>query len=152
MAVTDDRTNAPQQAPTPNPDLKGLERLVGTRKVAGEARGQIRYEWTDGGFFLVQHVDLEYGGRKIKGMEVIGHRQRLGEEPSKDIRTRFYSFLDGLTLDYVYELVDDTLTIWFGQKGSTNRFQGTFRPDGKSFSGAWEWPGGGYGVTGTRLG
>jgi hypothetical protein len=149
--VADDKTNAQQQPPTPNPDLKSLDRLVGTWKVSGEAQGQIRFEWMEGGFFLVQHLDLEYGGRKLKGIEVIGHLQRLGEEPSKEIWSRVYSFPDGLTLDYVYELADDTITIWFGHKGSDNRMKGTFSPDGNSFSGAWEWPGGGYQITGTRV-
>lgn len=108
-----------QESPKPSPDLKSLDRLVGTWKVSGEAQGQIRYEWMEGGFFLVQYFDFEHGGRKIKGIEIIGLLQRLGEEPSKEIRTRVYSLLDGLTLDYVYELVGDTLTIWGGEKGST---------------------------------
>jgi hypothetical protein len=139
------------QSPKPNPDLKSLDRLVGTWKVSGGAQGQIRFEWMEGGFFLVQHFDLVHDGRRIKGIEVIGHQQRIREEPSKEIWTRVYSFLDGLTLDYVYELTDDTLTIWFGGKDSDNRFQGKFEPAGNQFSGAWEWPGGGYQVVGIRV-
>ena len=136
--------------PKPNPDLKSLDKLVGTWSISGEAHGQIRFEWMEGGFFLIQHVDLEYGGRRIKGMEVIGHLRRLGEESSKEIRSRFYSSNDGLTLDYVYQLVGDTLEIWFGEKGSDNWFAGKFSPDGNSLSGKWKWPGGGYSVTGTK--
>lgn len=41
-----------QQSPKPSPDLKSLDRLVGTWKVSGEAQGQMRYEWKEGGFFL----------------------------------------------------------------------------------------------------
>ncbi len=52
-----------QQSPKPSPNIKSLNRLVGTWKVSGEAQGQIRYEWQEGGFFLVQHFDLEHGGR-----------------------------------------------------------------------------------------
>lgn len=140
-----------EQQSNPNPDLKSLDRLVGTWRVSGEAQGQIKYEWMEGGFFLVQHVDLEIWGRKIKGIEVIGHWQRLEEEPSKEIRSRFYHFVTGQTLDYVYELVDDTITIWFGEKGSNNRYKGKFSPDGNSSSGAWKWPGGGYETTMTRV-
>ena len=136
--------------PEPNPDLRSLNKLFGTWKVSGEARGRLRFEWMEGGFFLIQHVDIEYGGRRIKGMEVIGHHQRLGEEPSKEIRSRFYSSNDGMTLDYVYQLVGNTLRIWFGEKDSNNRFLGRFSPDGNSFSGKWKWPGGGYSVAGTR--
>jgi len=39
----------------------------------------------EGGFFLIQHVDFVQGGRRIKGMEAIGHLQPFGEEPSRDI-------------------------------------------------------------------
>jgi hypothetical protein len=141
-----------QQRPTPNPDLKSLERLVGAWQVSGEAQGEIRYAWQEGGFFLVQYMDLVHGGRQIKGIEIIGHLQGLGEEPSKDIRTRVYSFLDGLTLDYVYELAGDTLTIWGGEKGSPAYYQGTFSPDGNTLTGGWVWPGGGYTTITTRVG
>jgi hypothetical protein len=140
-----------KQQSKPNPDLKSLERLAGTWKVSGEAQGQIRYEWLEGGFFLAQHVELDHSGRKIKGIELIGHLQPLGEEPSQEIRTRFYSFLDGLTLDYVYELIDDTLTIWGGERGSPAYYRGTFSDDGHTLTGGWVWPGGGYKTITTRV-
>ena len=135
----------------PNPDLRSLDRLVGTWQVSGEAQGQIRYEWSEGGFFLMQHFDLVHGGRKIRGIEVIGHLHGLVEDPGKEIRTRVYSFLDGLTLDYVYELEDDTLTIWGGEKGSPAYYRGKFSDDGSILTGAWVWPGGGYNTTTTRV-
>jgi hypothetical protein len=52
-----------------------------------------------------------------QGIEVIGHLRPFGEEPSEDIRSRFYDSM-GNTLDYVYELKGDTLTIWGGEKGA----------------------------------
>ncbi len=149
--MADNKMNGVQiQTAQLNPALKSLERLVGTWQISGDAQGQSTYEWAEGGFFLLQHVTLEYG-RKIKGLEVIGHLQRPNQEPSNEIWTRFYSFLDGLTLDYVYELVDDTFTIWYGQKGSDDRFKGKFSADGNTITGGWEWPGGGYKVTMTRV-
>jgi hypothetical protein len=39
----------------------------------------------EGGFFLVQHVDLEQNGQPIKGIEIIGHEQMFGAEPSASI-------------------------------------------------------------------
>jgi hypothetical protein len=99
----------------------------------------------------MQHVDLMYAGRTIQGIEIIGHLQRIGQPPSQDIHTRFYSFTDGLTLDYVYEIVGDTFTIWFGPKGSDHRFQGRFSKNGNSFTGGWRGPGVGYDITGTRI-
>jgi hypothetical protein len=140
------------QPPKPNPDMEALgRRLVGTWRVSEDAQGEISYEWMEGGFFLLQRFDLVHGGRKIQGIEVIGHLQGLGEEPSPEIRTRVYSFLDGLTLDYVYELSGDTLTIWGGEKGSPSYFRGTFSEDGRVLSGGWVWPGGGYKSTSTRI-
>jgi len=137
----------------PSEMLKRLgEALVGTWKMTGGAQGESRYEWAEGGRFLIQHVDLTAFGRKIKGIEMIGHLYRAGEDPSPEVWTRFYSFYDGLTLDYVYELDGGTLTIWFMQKGSDNRYKAEFSQDGNSFQGAWAWPGGGYEAAGTRIG
>jgi hypothetical protein len=125
--------------------------LVGRWNLSGDAKGEAYFEWMEGGQFLVQHVDLVVFERRHKGIEVIGHLHRMNEDPSAEIWTRFYSFLDGLTLDYVYELDGKTLTIWFMKKGSDNRYVGTISPDGQSFEGRWRWPGGGYDVVGTRL-
>ena len=145
-----------QQTPTPNPDLKSLDRLVGTWAVfdpngAGGVQGRITYEWMEGGFFLMQHVDLAHGEQKIKGIEIIGHERAFGAEPSADIKSRFYDTL-GNTLDYVYELEGDTLTIWGGEKGSPAYFKGTFSDDGSTLTGGWVYPGGGYESTMTRVG
>jgi hypothetical protein len=131
-----------QQAPTPSPDLESLNRLVGTWNVTGGAEGIVTYEWMEGGFFLVQHVDLEQFGQHFKGIEIIGHLRPFGEEPSGDIRSRYYDTA-GNTLDYVYEVEGDTLVIWGGEKGSPAYFRGTFSPDGTTCSGAWVYPGGG---------
>jgi hypothetical protein len=46
--------------PTASPDLKRLgDRLVGTWEVTGGAQGRVTFEWMEGGFFLIQRVDLE---------------------------------------------------------------------------------------------
>jgi hypothetical protein len=148
--MTDDAM-ATQQPPTPSPDLKSLDRLVGTWKVAGGAQGQVTYEWMEGGFFLLQHVDLEQYGQRITGIEVIGHERQFGAEPSADIRSRFYDST-GNTLDYVYELEGDALTIWGGEKGSAAYYKGRFSQDGNAVSGGWVYPGGGgYESTMTRV-
>ena len=136
-----------QQIPQPNPDLKSLDRLVGTWKVSGGVKGTVRYEWMPGGFFLFQHVDLGDN----KGLEVIGHEQKFGEAPGKDIQSRYYGS-EGYTFDYVYELVEDTLTIWAGERGSPAYYQGIFSKDGHTLKGEWVYPGGGgYESTATRV-
>jgi hypothetical protein len=142
---------AQEQMPQPAFDVRSLDRLVGTWKVTGGAQGQVRYEWLAGGFFLVQHVDLEQYGKQIKGIEIIGHERPFGSEPSEDMKSRFYSNM-GDTLDYVYELVGDTLTIWAGEKGSPAFYRGEFDADGNRCSGSWVYPGGGgYDSTMTRV-
>jgi hypothetical protein len=151
--MTDANVTAAQpQAPQPSPDIKRLDRLVGTWNVSGpDIQGHVTFEWMEGGFFLLQHVDFVHGGNHIKGLEIIGHLQLFGEEPSKDIRSRYYDTL-GSTFDYVYELEGDTLTIWGGEKGSPAYYKGTFSNDGNTNSGAWVYPGGGgYKSTMTRV-
>jgi hypothetical protein len=151
--ANDDTNNAQthQQPPDPNPDLKNLQRLVGTWEMSGDVRGTVNYEWMEGGFFLIQRVDLEQFGQRIKGIEIIGHERPFGAEPSEEIKSRFYSNT-GDTLDYVYELQRDTLTIWGGERGSPAYYRGIFSDDGDTLSGAWHYPGGGgYEATSTRV-
>lgn len=142
--------SSPNIQPQPNPDLKSLERLIGMWKVSGEAEGQIKFEWIEGGFFLMQHFDLLHGGRKIKGVEMIGHEQNFGAAPSPDIKSRIYDN-EGNTFAYVYELEGDTLIIWGGEKGSPSYYKGTFSSDSNTLTGGWVWPGGGYTTTTTRV-
>ena len=106
------------QPRTPNPDLKRLDTLVGTWVMSGEVHETVTDEWMDGGFFLIQHVNLEQqDGQQAKGMEMIGHLHRYGAAPRTDIHSR-YGASTGETLDDGYALEGDTLTIWFGEHGS----------------------------------
>ena len=152
--MADDANNdaeAHRQPPQPNPDLKNLgERLVGTWEMSGEVSGTVTFEWMEDGFFLIQHVDLEQYGQRIKGIEIIGHERPFGAEPSEEIKSRFYSNT-GDTLDYVYELEGDTLTIWGGEKGSPAYAKSELSEDANTGSGEWVYPGGGgYRFTMTR--
>ncbi len=143
--------NAEQAPPKPNPDLKSLSRLVGTWELGAETSGSVTYEWMEGGFFLIQHVNLTLHGHDVKAIEMIGHLQPFGEESSKEIRSRAYDS-SGNTLDYVYEIDGDTLIIWAGEKGSPAYFKGTFSDDGNTNIGEWVYPGGGgYKSTMKRL-
>ena len=141
-----------QEAPQPNPGLKSLEKLVGTWNVSGpDISGQVRYEWLEGGFFLVQHFDFIHSGHEVKGLELIGYEKGFGAEPSQDIKSRIYDNM-GNTFEYVYEVNDDTLTIWAGEKGSPACYRGEWRDDGNTNAGAWVYPGGGgYESTMTRV-
>lgn len=151
MTTTDVNTTYTQQISQPAADLKALDRLVGKWEVTGGAKGMTTYEWMEGGFFLLQRTAFEHDGNTIHGIEMIGHLQPFGEEPSVDIKSRYYGS-QGETFDYVYELDGDMLIIWGGEKGSPAYYKGTFSADGDTLSGSWVYPGGGgYESTSTRI-
>ena len=141
------------QIPEPDSRLKALDILVGTWNVSGpDVKGQVTYEWMEGGFFLIQSIHLEQYGQQTKGMEIIGFERGFGaSETSENIKSRFYDNT-GNTFDYTYEIDGNTLTIWGGEKGSPAYFKGEFSDDGNTNSGAWVYPGGGgYSSTMTRI-
>ena len=127
--------------------LRTLEPLIGTWAIDGPGSGgTVRYEWMDGGGFIVQHVDLVHDGETTRGVEYIGYDPESGL-----LRSHFFGGA-GEILEYVYELSGDTLTIWFGGIGSPARFVGTFDSVGARNVGRWVWPGGGYESNMTRVG
>ncbi|WP_117208413.1 hypothetical protein [Allorhizocola rhizosphaerae] len=130
--------------------MKEFDRLIGTWKLTGGAQGTVRYEWMEGGHFLLQHVDVTQDGHAAKGLEVIGHERPLFGEPSEEVKSRFYS-TDGSTLDYIYEIDGNTLTIWGGEKGSPAYCTTVLSEDGNSLHAKWVWPGGGYETDGVRM-
>ncbi len=130
----------------PYPALRSLHRLVGEWKATGPyLEGLMKFEWMEGGFFFIQYVDAHHGERKIKAVEYIGF-----DEDTQTLRSHFMD-TNGSNFAYTWELVGDTLKIWFGDKGSNNFFVGTFSEDGNSYAGQWQWPGGGYEVSMTRV-
>jgi hypothetical protein len=148
--VVTDTISDPTVSAKPSAKLRELgDRLVGTARLSGGVDGNVSFEWLEGGHFLVQRVDLEQDGQRIKGIEIIGHLRPFGEPPSEEIRSRFYDN-QGNTLDYVYELDGDTLTIWGGEKGSPAYMKATIDAHGNA-AGEWIYPGGGYRFTSTRI-
>jgi hypothetical protein len=152
MAEDRDEARGYQQSTEPAPDLRALDRLVGEWQVSGDyVEGTSSFEWMEGGFFLIQRFDFEtQEGRKIEGVEIIGHERPFGAGPSEHVKSRAYSNT-GDTLDYVYEIEGDSLTIWGGEKGSPAYFRGKFSTDDDILAGRWHWPGGGYEATSTRV-
>ena len=154
MAHDDNDARAYERAVETSPDPEELgSRLLGTWEISGEVRGTVTYEWMEGGFFLIQRVDLgQQDDQRITGIEVIGHERPFGAGPSEEIKSRFYSST-GDTIDYVYELEGDSLTIWVGKRDSPAYYRGTFGDDGDILTGAWHYPGrDGYEATSTRVG
>lgn len=130
----------------PYPVLKQLTPLVGKWKESGEVSGTSTYEWLDGGFFLVQRFDtIVPDGRRIKGVEYITY-----DEDTDTLRSHLMDNL-GSNFTYTYEIDGDTITIWFGDKGSDNFYKGTISKDGKKITGGWQWPGGGFEAVSTKV-
>ena len=135
----------------PAADLTALgDRLVATWKIAGEAEGETTWEWMEGGFFLIQRGWTRREGIEQTYLQIIGHDRTPGSEPADAITGRLYTN-HGDTLTYVCEVDGDTMTIWMGEKGSSAAYTGTFSADGNTIEGGWEWPGGGYRETMTRV-
>lgn len=146
--IVEDQTYA--EVPAPSAELRALDVLVGEWTVTGGAEGTVRYEWMPGGYFLIQHVELEQFGERVTGIEMIGHLRPFGEPAGADLVSRFYDST-GNTLDYTYELDGEVLTIWAGPKGSPAYFRGSFDSERRSMTGDWVYPGGGgYTSTMTR--
>jgi hypothetical protein len=150
MSDTSDTQNV--EAAAPPADLRALgERLVGTWKISGEAEGETSWEWMEGGFFLIQRGWSRREGAEQTYLQIIGYDRMPGAEPADSITGRLYTN-HGETLAYVCEIDGDTMTIWMGEKGSPAVYTGTFSADGNTIEGGWEWPGGGYQETMTRVG
>jgi hypothetical protein len=125
--------------------LRSLDVLVGTWLVSGTdggSAGRVTYRWMEGGRFLVQDVDLADDGSGgtggSKGVEYIGFDTDTGT-----LRSHFFG-QSGEILEYTYEVAGDRLTIWFGDRSSPAKFEGSFNDDFTVNAGRWVWPGGGY--------
>jgi hypothetical protein len=130
----------------PHPALRQLNALIGQWKATGSfLQGHMSFEWMEGGFFLIQHVDAHARGRQIKGTEYIGF-----DDDTQTLRSH-YMDVHGANFTYTWEIEAPAVRTWFGEKGSDNFFEGRFSEQGDAYSGAWRWPGGGYAVTLTRV-
>jgi len=158
--MSDDRAfteKFPEPPSAPDPRLKVLDRIVGTWNLkhrdlntGEEWEGQDIYQWMDGGYFLSEHHE-EYG-KNIKGMMVIGYEQRFGQEkPSDDIIGHWFESSTGAHYVYYWDVTETTVTCEFEEKGSEAAFRGTFSEDGRTITGAWRWPGGGYEITKAKV-
>ncbi len=127
-----------------------LDKLVGTWAIKGQGEGECTYEWMEGGFFLIQRGRLSAPDGDFTWTQVIGHERPARGLEAPEITGRLFTSL-GELLTYTCEADDTSLTIWFGKKGSPNVYRCTFADDGNSVTGAWEWPGGGYDETMTRV-
>jgi hypothetical protein len=142
-----------RQEPKPHSGLQALEVMVGTWDLKGrdfttkeEIRGTSTFEWLEGRFFLVHKFNFDYAGRRFAGVEYIGYDEKSGH-----LKTHVFSSQNPAPLEYTWEVDEHTFTNWFGDVGSDNHYKGKFSEDRNTLIGQWEWPGGGYEATMTRL-
>ncbi len=125
--------------PQPDPALKRLDRFIGSWTMKGglvgsgetTITGQATYRWLPGGFFLEQHVQLDFMGLEIDSLELIGYDPETGTFPST-----VFSNLSPVPLPYRWDVQGDavTITVSYGPLDAT--FTGSWREDG-TFSGGW---------------
>ena len=107
------------------PPWAALDRLVGTWEITGEATGRVTFRWLAGGGFLHQEGHLDFDGHRNEFVELIGRAHPPNAARPADITSRVNTGA-GQVLVYTHELAGDDVTIWFGDRGSDNRYRGTF--------------------------
>jgi hypothetical protein len=145
----------PPSAPEPHPKLRDLDVLEGEWRLEGrdssgeQFTGTVRRRWLPGRFFLEQQMRID--GQQHDGTEYIGY-----DFAAESLRSMFFSNegpgpFCSFALEYFWEITGDQLTIWHGYKNSPAKFTGTIDRDAGVVHGHWEWPGGGYEATATRV-
>ena len=113
----------------PNPALKNLDRLVGTWAISGEAHGYVSFNWMEGGFFMVQDIDLI----GTKGIEFIGY-----EKDSGTLKSHYFDN-KGQVLECSYDVSKTEYTVSVDMSVLKGNFCGKFGNQGNTITGRWEW-------------
>jgi hypothetical protein len=130
--------NTAPQLPQPAPELKRLDRFVGTWAMEGglvgsdekTVKGQATFRWLPGGFFLEQRIELDFMGMAIRSTELVGYDPETGTFPST-----VYSNMSPVPLPYRWEVDGDDvkITVNYGPLDAT--FTATW--NGGTLSGGW---------------
>ena len=125
--------------PQPDPALRNLDRLVGRWSMEGRPvgsdetniRGETTFRWLPGGFFLEQHMQLDFMGLEIESLELIGYDAETETFPST-----VFSSLAPAPLPYRWEVAGDAVTITVSYGPLDASFTGAWRED-DTFAGGW---------------
>lgn len=145
--MADNNNNRVAELPlTPHPAMKQLEPLLGKWRNEGAAPGISTYKMGLNGHYMIQEFETETpSGRKIFGIEYV-----TWDAATQSLRSHLMAD-DGTNFSYTYQIdPDGTCWTWFGDKGSDNYFKGQLNKDGKTLTGRWQWPGGGFNVLSVR--
>jgi Protein of unknown function (DUF1579) len=125
--------------PQPDAALERLDRFVGRWSMEGHLvgsdettiTGETSFRWLPGGFFLEQHVRMNFMGLEIDSLELIGYDPETNTFPST-----VFSNLSPSPLPYRWDVQDDTVTIAVSYGPLDATFTGSWREEG-TFSGGW---------------
>jgi len=152
--MTKHNPKAPQQPSKPSPELRRLEKLVGTWDIKGRTldskedniTGRMTCEWLPGEFFLKQSGEINFRGAKIQSLEIIGY-----DPSSRTFPSSVYSNMSGVVHPYQWNIEGNTVTHWT----DAHKYTGTFSEDGRTLSGGWRpvegMGGGAYDAVMTRV-
>ena len=129
-------SNPIPQAERPDPALKRLETLVGTWELRGHTldtaedtiNGRVTIEWLPGGFFLQMRGTIESMGFALESLEILRYDPSTNTFPSL-----VYSSMNGVPLQYWWDVQGDVVTHW--TEGA--KYTGRFSDDGNTLSGGW---------------
>jgi len=125
--------------PQPDAALERLDRLVGTWSMEGSVvgsdettiRGETKFSWLPGGFFLEQRAQLDFARLQIDALDLIGYDPETETFPST-----LFSNLSPDPLPYRWSVQGDDVTIAVSYGALDATFTGSWREDG-TFSGGW---------------
>jgi hypothetical protein len=143
---------APEQPPTPGPETKRLDVLVGTWRTQGqivaspsdpamEIVGTDSYEWLGGGFFLVHRVDVRMGAEKVETIEIIGPYDASSQTypmRSFDNQGNFVTMRASVSDDGIWTFAGESerATLTIGADGNTMAAKWERSDDGSKW---WPW-------------
>ena len=129
-------TNGQQR---PGREHRRLEIFIGRWNTEGITRatesipsvrvnGTDTYEWLEGGFFLIHHVDVNMGDDKIRAIEIVGYDDHIKKYPM--------NFFDSLGNSGTY-MASVENGIW-KFSGNSERATVQFSDDGNTMTALWE--------------
>jgi hypothetical protein len=126
----------------PNPALVGLEILVGEWSIEPSnvsslpdatefAKGQVRFDWQDGGAFLASHAENE--NKDFPDAIMV-----IGRDDS--VQTYSVLYFDSRGVSRIYEMSFEAKTwkMWRNAPGFNQRFTGEFSADNKTITAHWD--------------
>ena len=140
--MTDPGDAATEQGPPrPDPALSALDQFVGTWSFRGHMVGseeenivgRATYRWLEGGFFLVQDVEIDFAGMfHVKSHELVGYDAEAG-----NFSSLVFSNMSPMPLPYTWDVQGRDVTISVSYPPLDATFTGQWSEDGNSFSGGW---------------